>query len=45
MIKNSVYLLISAGLFIAMINGCEKDSNKSATNIDLLTNGSSKIWC
>jgi hypothetical protein len=45
MIKKLLYLLISVGLFITMISSCEKDSNKSVNNIDLLTNGSSKIWC
>ena len=30
-------------MLVAMINGCEKDS-KPITNVDLLTNNSSKIW-
>lgn len=40
--KKLIYLLIPLGLVAIMIS-CDEDSN-NPTNIDLLTNGSSKNW-
>lgn len=45
MIKKLLYLLIPVGLLITIFDGCDKDKNNPITSVDLLTNGSSKIWC
>ncbi len=44
MIKKLLYLLIPVGVIITIIIGCEEDKSNPTTRVDLLTNGSSKIW-
>ena len=41
--KRSFYTLITISLIISIFSDCEKD-NMVMSNIDLLTNNSSKIW-
>jgi len=42
--KKYFYLLIAFGLIVSLTNGCEKDKDKPITNIDYLTNNSTKVW-
>lgn len=43
--KNSIYFLISIGLIITIMDGCDKYSSHSLDRrISFLTNDSSKIW-
>jgi hypothetical protein len=43
--KKYFFFLVAFGLIISLINGCEKENNTTIENSELLTNGSSKIWC